>query len=212
MYSAYLNIHCWLNITNITAHSPDDGSVEPKRYRVNFSINLSFHLDCLVINFSLHIVGLQSIIYFHIVYVYIFECGLINVGWQTYYLNFNQRFSLYNIQFIFHLLPDEYVKNDVSNVLNCKMKMWKTMYLVCWIASCICEKWCFKYIKLQDKNGKNNVSSVLNCKIKMWNNMYASWFSYSFLVSLRTFQYTPPKCTQLFIHTAEINTRGVLVV
>ena len=28
------------------------GSVEPKRYSVDFSINLSFHLDYLVINFS----------------------------------------------------------------------------------------------------------------------------------------------------------------
>ena len=36
-----------------------------------FSINLSY-LDCLVINFSLHIIKLQSIIYFHIyIYVYV---------------------------------------------------------------------------------------------------------------------------------------------
>ena len=62
-----------LNITNITPHGPDYGSVEPKRYSVNFSLNLSFHLDCLVINFSLHIVGLQSIIYFHVyIYIYIY--------------------------------------------------------------------------------------------------------------------------------------------
>ena len=40
-----------LNIANITPHGPDDGSVEPKRYSVDFSINLSFHLDYLVINF-----------------------------------------------------------------------------------------------------------------------------------------------------------------
>ena len=32
---------------------PDDGSVEPKRNNIDFSINLSFHLDYLVINFSL---------------------------------------------------------------------------------------------------------------------------------------------------------------
>ena len=41
-------------IANITPHSPDDGSVEPKRYSVDFLINLSFHLDYLVINFSTH--------------------------------------------------------------------------------------------------------------------------------------------------------------
>ena len=35
----------WLNIANNTPHGPDDGSVEPKRYRVDFSISLSFHLD-----------------------------------------------------------------------------------------------------------------------------------------------------------------------
>ena len=52
------------NLNNITPHGPDDGSVEPKRYSVDFSINLSFRLDYPVINFSLHIVGLQSIIYF----------------------------------------------------------------------------------------------------------------------------------------------------
>ena len=50
----YLNIHRWLKIANITPHGPDDGSVEPKRYSVDFSINLSFHLDYLVINFSTH--------------------------------------------------------------------------------------------------------------------------------------------------------------
>ena len=61
LYFAFLNIHRWLNITNITPHGPDDGSVEPKRYSVDFSINLSFHFDYLT-NFSLHIVGLQSII------------------------------------------------------------------------------------------------------------------------------------------------------
>ena len=41
-------------IANITPHSPDDGSVKPKRYSVDFSINFSFHLDYLVINFSTH--------------------------------------------------------------------------------------------------------------------------------------------------------------
>ena len=39
---------------DIPAHGPDDGSVEPKRYSVDFAINLSFHLDDLVINFSTH--------------------------------------------------------------------------------------------------------------------------------------------------------------
>ena len=48
-------IFYWLNIANTTLHGSDDGSVEPKRYSVDFSISLSFHLDYLVINFSLHI-------------------------------------------------------------------------------------------------------------------------------------------------------------
>ena len=52
--NAFLNIHRWLNITNITPHGPDDGSVEPKRYSVDFLINLSFHLDYLVINFYIY--------------------------------------------------------------------------------------------------------------------------------------------------------------
>ena len=51
---------------NISPHGSDDGSVELKRYSVDFSINLSFHWNYFVIDFSLHIVGLQSIIYFHI--------------------------------------------------------------------------------------------------------------------------------------------------
>ena len=52
----------------ITPHSPDDGSGEPKRYSVNFSINLSFHLDYLVINFSTHT---HTHIYIYI-YIYIY--------------------------------------------------------------------------------------------------------------------------------------------
>ena len=75
LYFAFLNIHCWLNIANITPHGPDDGSVEPKHYGVNSSINLSFYLDYLVINFSLHIVRLQSIIYFH---------HILNKSWQKH--------------------------------------------------------------------------------------------------------------------------------
>ena len=34
---AFLNIHRWLNIANITPHGPDEGSVEPKRYSVDFT-------------------------------------------------------------------------------------------------------------------------------------------------------------------------------
>ena len=45
LYFAFLNIHRWLKIVNITPRGPDDGSVEPKRFSVDFSINLSFHLD-----------------------------------------------------------------------------------------------------------------------------------------------------------------------
>ena len=52
LYFAFLNIHRWLKIANITPHGPVDSSVEPKRYSEDFLINLSFHLDYLVINFS----------------------------------------------------------------------------------------------------------------------------------------------------------------
>ena len=60
-------------IANITPLGPDDGSVETERNCVDFSINLSFLLDYLLSNISLNIVGLQSIIYFHIyIYIYIY--------------------------------------------------------------------------------------------------------------------------------------------
>ena len=49
LYFEFLNINRWLNITNITPHGPDDGSVEPKRYSVGFSINLSFHMSILYV-------------------------------------------------------------------------------------------------------------------------------------------------------------------
>ena len=63
---------------NIIPHSPDDGSLELKRYS-NKSLLL---LDYLVIRFSLYIVGLQSIIYFHTyrvslspsLYIYAYIC------------------------------------------------------------------------------------------------------------------------------------------
>ena len=45
---------------------------ERLKCRLFFSINLSVYLDYLVSNFSLHIVGLHSIIYFHI-YIYIYR-------------------------------------------------------------------------------------------------------------------------------------------
>ena len=32
-----LHIHCWFNIINIIPYSPDDGSLEPKRYSVDFA-------------------------------------------------------------------------------------------------------------------------------------------------------------------------------
>ena len=60
LYFAFLNIHRWPNIANITPHGPDDGSVEPKRYSVDLSINLSFHLDYLVINLYIYIYSLEN--------------------------------------------------------------------------------------------------------------------------------------------------------
>ena len=36
LYFALLNIR-WFNITNIIPHIPDDGSLEPKRYSVDFA-------------------------------------------------------------------------------------------------------------------------------------------------------------------------------
>ena len=33
----FLNIHRWFNITNLIPYSPDDGSLEPKRYSVDFA-------------------------------------------------------------------------------------------------------------------------------------------------------------------------------
>ena len=72
LYIFTLFIHpSTLNITDKTPHSPDDGSAEPKRYSVDwlcFSINPHF-LFGLLVNFSSQIVGLLSIIFFHI-YIY----------------------------------------------------------------------------------------------------------------------------------------------
>ena len=50
LHFVFLNVHRWFNITNIIPHSPDDGSLEPKRYSVDFasSINLSFYLITLL--------------------------------------------------------------------------------------------------------------------------------------------------------------------
>ena len=33
----FLHTHRWFNMTNIIPHNPDDGSLEPKRYSVNFA-------------------------------------------------------------------------------------------------------------------------------------------------------------------------------
>ena len=77
LYIFTLFIHpSTLNITNKTPHSPDDGSAEPKRYSVDwlcFSINPYFLFRLLVVNFSSQIVGLLSIIFFHI-YVCVCAC------------------------------------------------------------------------------------------------------------------------------------------
>ena len=77
LYIFTLFIHpSTLNITNKTPHRPDDGSAEPKRYSVDwlcFSINPHF-LFGLLVNFSSKIVGLLSIIFFHIyIYIYIYN-------------------------------------------------------------------------------------------------------------------------------------------
>ena len=37
LYFAFLNMRRWFNITNIIPHRPDDGSLEPKRYSVDFA-------------------------------------------------------------------------------------------------------------------------------------------------------------------------------
>ena len=66
------NKKSWLFMTRKNPHSPDDGSAEPKRYSVDwlcFSINPYFLFGLLIVNFSSQIVGLLSIIFFHI-YIY----------------------------------------------------------------------------------------------------------------------------------------------
>ena len=70
MYFLFLNIHRWLNIANITPHGPDDGSVETKHYCVDFSINLSFHLDYLVIYIYIYIY-IYVCVYVHVLSIYI---------------------------------------------------------------------------------------------------------------------------------------------
>ena len=69
---AFLNIHHWLKIANITPHGPNDDSVEPKRYSVDLSINLSFHLDrCYQFFYILS--DYNPLFTFHI-YIYIYIC------------------------------------------------------------------------------------------------------------------------------------------
>ena len=63
------------NIANITSHGPDDGSVELKRYSVDFLINISFHLDYLDINFS-------SYIY---IYIYILDLKVTVFLWLKFH-------------------------------------------------------------------------------------------------------------------------------
>ena len=106
-----------LNITNITPHSPDDGSAEPKRYSVDwlcFSINPHFLFGLLVVNFSSQIVGLLSIIFFHIyiyIYIYIYECIYMHtcryiyytVGWAVEYIHYISASVL--VMTLNHLIP-----------------------------------------------------------------------------------------------------------
>ena len=54
-----------LNITNITPHSSDDGSAEPKRDSVHLYLYKYPFLLGLLVNFSSQIVRLLSIIFFH---------------------------------------------------------------------------------------------------------------------------------------------------
>ena len=49
----FLRIHCWFNITNIILYSPDDGSLEPKRFSVDLAsqwISLSTWINLLSIS------------------------------------------------------------------------------------------------------------------------------------------------------------------
>ena len=68
LHFAFLNIHRWLNINNITPHGPDDDSVEPKRN----SVNLSPSSEITLLSIFLYIVRLQSFIYFIYIYIYIY--------------------------------------------------------------------------------------------------------------------------------------------
>ena len=80
LYGAFLNIHRWLNIANITPHGPDYGSVEPKCYSVDFLKDLSFHLDYLVINFSTHTHTHTDIYICIYIYIYIYMCVCVCVS------------------------------------------------------------------------------------------------------------------------------------
>ena len=92
LYIFTLFIHpSTLNITNKTPHIPDDGSAELKRYNVDwlcFSINPYFLFGLLVVNFSSQIVGLLSIIFFHIetiiMYLHIHACVAQSAGAVEY--------------------------------------------------------------------------------------------------------------------------------
>ena len=40
----FLHTHRWFNITNIIPRSPDDGSLEPKRYNVDFTSHIYIYI------------------------------------------------------------------------------------------------------------------------------------------------------------------------
>ena len=67
----YIYIY-WLKIVNITPHGLDDGSVEPKHYCVDWSINLSFHLYHCYQFFYIYIYIYIYIYEVLIVYIYIY--------------------------------------------------------------------------------------------------------------------------------------------
>ena len=72
LYIALLNIHRWLNISNIIPQSPDNGSFEPKRYRVDFSSHKS------LLKFGLPRYQFFFIYYIYI-YIYIYIYNIYNI-------------------------------------------------------------------------------------------------------------------------------------
>ena len=71
LYFVLLNIHRWFNITNIIPPSPADGSLEPKRYSVDFA-SQRISPSTLITLLSIFSIDCQITLHYLFPYIYIY--------------------------------------------------------------------------------------------------------------------------------------------